>query len=84
MFNGKDISKMSTPELENLYINTIGKSYQTVLCNVLRDYALIFDLVPNLNEAYEFDEIGDIKSTNLDAVRKMVSIIDRKLNSYTE
>ena len=44
MFNGKDISKMSTPELENLYINTIGKSYQSILHNVLNDYARIFDL----------------------------------------
>ena len=26
-------------ELENLYIESIGKAYQTVLCNVLQDYA---------------------------------------------
>jgi hypothetical protein len=39
VFNGKDLSLMSNVELENLYIESIGKAYQTVLCNVLQDYA---------------------------------------------
>jgi hypothetical protein len=39
MFNGRDLSLMSNTELENLYIESIGKAYQTILYNVLKDYA---------------------------------------------
>ena len=39
VFNGRDLSLMSNSELESLYINSIGKAYQTVLCNILQDYA---------------------------------------------
>jgi hypothetical protein len=38
-FNGKNLALMSNSELEGLYINSIGKGYQTVLQNVLKDYA---------------------------------------------
>ena len=84
VFNGKDLSLMSNTELENLYIGSIGKAYQTVLCNVLIDYAQIFDLVPDLNKAYVFDEIGDIKSYDPAAIKQLTLKIDRLLNNYTE
>ena len=83
IFNGKDLSKMSNSELESLYINSIGEGYKTVLQNVLYDYARIFDLYDEYNEAYT-TEFGVTINVNNEGIRKLVTTIDRRLNSLTE
>jgi hypothetical protein len=36
---GKDLSLASIAELEQMYVDSIGKSYQSILQSVLSDYA---------------------------------------------
>ena len=84
VFNGKDLSRMSNSELENLYINSIGKGYQTILQNVLEDFAQIFDLQEQYKQAYTIDEFGNVTSTNDLALRQLVTTVDRRLNNITE
>ena len=84
VFNGKDLSRMSNSELESLYINSIGKGYQTILQNVLDDFAQIFDLQEQYKQAYTIDEFGNVTSTNDLALRQLVTTVDRRLNNITE
>jgi hypothetical protein len=69
MFGGKDITQMSNTELEEMYVNSIGKGYKTILNRVLNDYARIFDLMDLYNQAYQFDSAGSVISTNEAVVR---------------
>jgi hypothetical protein len=69
IFGGKDITQMSNTELEEMYVNSIGKGYKTILSNVLRDYAQIFDMQDLYAQAYQFDDAGFVISTNEAIVR---------------
>jgi hypothetical protein len=40
--------------------------------------------MPDLNRAYVFNEIGDIKSYDPAAIKQLTLKIDRLLNNYTE
>ena len=78
----QNLLKATDEQLKQMYIDSIGKQYQSVLKNVLYDYAKIFNLEKWYNQAYVVKR-GKTVGINNEAILTLTHLIDKNLKSLS-